>query len=474
MRIKKTGTIQQQGTVKSMRAGLVYTASNFINKGIVFLSMPLFTRLLTHDEFGAFNNFTAWANVLIILASLDLIISLNRARYDFGQDYNGFVSSVSITSLMTTAVLYLIICCFPGFFVRFFGMEMHYIHLLFLYLFIYPAINYFQVQQRMEGKYKLFAVISVTNSALTILISLLLVLEMQNRLLGRVLGYVLPNLAYGLVLYIVIFIRGRQFRWKYIKYALVISLPMIPSTLSSGLLSSADRIMITNYVGSDATALYSVAYTISTVVTLLQTSINQAYVPWLFERLSQNRTENIKKTANLLSLLFVLLVVGIMLLAPEALMLSGGAGYMQAIWLMPPVMMGCCFLFAYTLYVNVEMFLKKSIQISANTVIAATTNIVLNLLFIPRYGYIAAAYTTLVSYAFLHFLHFFAIRRTPYRDLYNNRFLWGVMLTLLVSLPVFLLLYRISLLRYIALVIYFAAIFILFLKRKKLMKLILT
>lgn len=55
-------------------------------------------------------------------------------------------------------------------------------------------------------------------------------------------------------------------------------------------------------------------------------------------------------------------------------------------------------IFAYSLYVNIEHYYKKTPYITVNTIIAAASNIVLNFIFIPRYGYIAAAYTTLASY----------------------------------------------------------------------------
>ena len=59
----------------------------------------------------------------------------------------------------------------------------------------------------------------------------------------------------------------------------------------------------------------------------------------------------------------------------------------------------------YTLYVNVEHYYKKTIFITINTVIAATINLITNYLFIPKYGYFAAAFTTLFSYGVALFLH---------------------------------------------------------------------
>lgn len=62
-------------------------------------------------------------------------------------------------------------------------------------------------------------------------------------------------------------------------------------------------------------------------------------------------------------------------------------------------------IFAYSLYVNVEHYYKKTKGVTVNTLIAAGCNIILNLIFIPIFGYVAAAYTTLVSYFVALLLH---------------------------------------------------------------------
>ena len=61
---------------KAIKSGIWFTASNFLIKGIGFITTPIFTRLLTKAEFGEFNNFRTWVNILLILTSLNLESSL--------------------------------------------------------------------------------------------------------------------------------------------------------------------------------------------------------------------------------------------------------------------------------------------------------------------------------------------------------------------------------------------------------------
>ena len=80
--------------------------------------------------------------------------------------------------------------------------------------------------------------------------------------------------------------------------------------------------------------------------------------------------------------------------------------------------------FAYTFYVNMERFEKKTKYISIGTIAAALLNVVLNFIFIPMFGYIAAAYTTLAGFLALLVMHYIMSRRLGITGMYDNRFVF--------------------------------------------------
>ena len=98
-------------------------------------------------------------------------------------------------------------------------------------------------------------------------------------------------------------------------------------------------------------------------------------------------------------------MVGLILISPEILKLLAPSAYWKGIILIPPLVLSNFVIFAYTMYVNIEYYYEKTIVITVNTIIAAGMNIVLNGLYIPKFGYTAAAYTTLFSYAVSFALH---------------------------------------------------------------------
>ena len=99
---------------KAIKSGIWFTASNFLIKGIGFITTPIFTRLLTKAEFGEFNNFTTWVNILLILTSLNLESSLIRARFDFEDDLDEYIFSMQVLSLLSTGIWFLFSVIFRG------------------------------------------------------------------------------------------------------------------------------------------------------------------------------------------------------------------------------------------------------------------------------------------------------------------------------------------------------------------------
>ena len=85
--------------------------------------------------------------------------------------------------------------------------------------------------------------------------------------------------------------------------------------------------------------------------------------------------------------------------------------------------MGCICQLLYTLFVNVEQFKKKTIGMAIASAVAASVNLLLNWIFIPRYGYLAAAYTTLVGYLCLLCIHMFLVYRLKLSIIYSYKFI---------------------------------------------------
>lgn len=447
--------LQKDNNASTAKIAFWYTVSNVLAQGMAAICTPIFTRLLTKTEFGQYSNFNSWMSILVIIVTLDFSTSIARAKYDFDERMEEYLSSIVIVGNVATTIAYLIIELNSAYFTKLFSMDMFYIRFLFIYLFFNPVFQYLKIKNRVYRRYKLFVLLSIVYAILQTVTSVILVIVMQDKLLGRISGTIIPVTILNIILWIYVVTKGKRIRWDCIKYACTISIPLIPHSLSGILLGNSDRIMITNICGAEQNAIYSLAYQISLLGNLIWTSMNQAWAPWLYDNMHAGDMEEIRKNSKIYLGVFVVLIIGMLLVSPELIWIMGGSAYYEARYAMPPIILGCAMQFIYGMYVNLEIYNKKTFTISVGTVAAAVLNIGLNSIFIPKYGYLAAAYTTLVGYFALFVFHYIIVQfTTKYADIYDRRFVFGIILFLNVFGFAVIVLYNYSILRYSVIVIY--------------------
>lgn len=407
------------------KIALWYTISNLFVSGLGFLTTPIFSRVLSKVELGQFSNFTSWESILTVALSLNLVASIARAKYDYRKDMDSYVFSILCLSNAVALLAYMGAEMFPQFFKNTLSMDMKYVRLLFLDIIVWPAFQYLQTQHRVFQKYKFCVALSISSAIFRVGAALILIRVMDDRLYGRTLGYVVPFAVMNLVIWVMIAKKGKGIRVSHMKYACLIAVPLILHALSGRLLTSADKIMIEHICSSEKVALYTIPYTVSSAASIIWLAMNQAWAPWLFDQMDANETQEIRGRSKWYIGIFAVLIIGVFLVSPEVLLIMGGRQYEEAMGCMPPIILACAYQFIYSMYVNIEVFTKHTIQISVATCVAAVFNLITNAIFIPEYGYQAAAYTTAAGYLLLLVIHFILVHlRGQFAEIYDTRFIF--------------------------------------------------
>lgn len=452
------------------KAGLWYTICNFLFRGMAFLTTPIFARLMTKTELGSFSNFSSWAAILTVVTSFDLAQSIIRSKLEHEKDMDCYIWSILAFSTIWTLLLYGLVLLFPFIFSGFLKIDEKYIHIMFLYLVSAPAFQMLITKHRAFYKYKMFVVLTGVMALSGTVFSLTMAILMQDRLMGRIVGYYVPNIIVGFIIFAIIAVKGKKVDVDYWKYACVICLPLVPHVLSLYLLSSSDTLIITRLCGAEYTAVYSVAYSAYHIVTVLFDSMNKAWAPWLLESLHLKKDSQIKRISKVYIGIFAVMIIGILILVPEIILVLGGRRYADAIYCLPPLVAGCSFQFIYTMYVNIEFYKKKTIGVSIVTMIATATNIILNFIFIPmnpEKSYVIAAYTTLIGYVILFILHYCIVRRMKMNHIYDTKYILKVLGVVLVVAGIMNSLYQFKYTRYGIGLIYGVILLIIGLKNRE-------
>lgn len=404
-----------------VKIGMIYTLSNIVIKGMAFITTPIFTRLMSQEEYGSFNNISSWANIISIIATLCLYSSISRAKYDYDEDIKGYMSTITILGSVFTLIIWLLIELKIGFWERLFNMDRLYIRSIMIYSLFTPALQTLITKHRMYNEYKSVIALTWITLLVTTFGALGLTILMSNKLTGRVIGNYTIIAIVDVVFWLYIVIQGKTFSLKMCKYACALSLPLLVHELSGVLLNSSDRIIINQLCGARKAALYSIAYTIAMIITVVLSSLNQAWVPWFFDKMQKNDRESIRNVVPKYMAGFTVGCIGLMFIGPEMILIFGGENYLEAMYVIPPICLAIEIQFVYTLYVNIEFFEKKTTYISLATAGATVINIALNYYAIPRWGYIAAAYTTVIGYLFTFLFHYIVCKKIGYDNLFEKK-----------------------------------------------------
>lgn len=439
-----------------VRASLWYTVCNIINKGIALLSTPIFTRILTEEQYGAFAIFQSWYSIIIIFTSLNVFLGgYQKGLILFKDDIKKFTSSqLGLTTIITFFGLFIYSIC-DKFWFGIFDLPKNLMFAMFLELLLTPALELWSSQQRFDYKYKRYVFLTLVMTIISVGGGVIAVLYSRYKLEARVYTDVLSKSLFAGILFIFIFKEGKCFfSKKYWKYALLFNLPLIPHYLSNYILNQSDRVMIGKMVGNTQAAYYSIAYTISTMMILITGAINNSLTPYIYKSLENENRKKIKKATTPIIILVAILCIITMVFAPEVIRLFAGRKYLDAIYVIPPIAASVFFIFLYSLFSNIEYFYQKTGFIAIATCFSAVLNLILNYIFIRRFGYYAAGYTTLICYICLSILHYIfykkVLRLQNINDeVYNIKLVVLLMFVLLISMMVMVITYRFSTIRYI-------------------------
>lgn len=411
----------------ALKAGVWYVFSTVMVKAVSTITTPIFTRLMTTGEYGVVSTFTSWYNLLLTFCTMNLTYSIGRAKIDFPEKLDNYIGSMQLLSSVVTTIFVMVCLFFIDPLSTLMSLDKTKLLLLLIYLFFTPAINFVQTGYRFRYKYKENIGIAAFISLGSVFVSLILMLFFEGDMdTLRITGMVLPTVVLSIFFWIISIKGGNVvYNGVFWKYGLRLSTPLILHTVSITALSQTDRIFIANICGSSKAGLYSLASNYTVLLSIVTNAVAEGWLPWFHDTYHLGKYDEIRKNVKYIVILGCFVGLGCVSIGPEAVMLLGGESYREAIQCIPPLVMAVVCRFIYTHYVNIEMHLKRTVFVSVGTVFAAILNILLNVVFIPVYGYTAACYTTLASYITLMIIHFCITRIVLKIKLYNEKFMFG-------------------------------------------------
>lgn len=397
--------------IKFFRSFSIFTTANIINSAIPFLLLPLLTTYLTPVDFGIISMFIVLSNLLLPFVGYNSDGSISRQYFEKDNlDFSNYVTN-ALYILLFSCILIIPVFLLWGreILVLLFGDDASDIPLYWLWLSLLIVLgqNFIQIQQvLLQVQYKAisYGLLRIGRTTLELGLSMLLIISFNQQWEGRLSGQLFPVIVFSFITVGLLY-KGKwikyPFNWNYIKINLKYGVPLIPHVLSGVIITFSDRLFITNMVGLSDTGQYSVGYQVGMIMSLLQSSFNQAWVPWFFGKLKENSEAlklKIVKFTYFYFLMMLIAVAVIVLLAPLFFKLFIGEQFQSGLSYVWLITLGFGINGMYKMVVNYLFYLQKTYIISIMTIFTAGLNILLNYFLIKKNGALGAAQATVISF----------------------------------------------------------------------------
>ena len=387
---------------RPIKASIAYTICSIFQKSLSFITMPLFTRLLTKAEYGQYTIYVSWSAILTIIITLNLAFgSFGPAMMKYEKKREEYVSSLQTIVLILAAAFLVIYLPLRSFINPFLGLETPLILLMLGEIVAQFSLQCWMGIQRYRFKYWPVVIVTLLMSILSPLLAYVLIVNSTDKGSARIIGYVIITIMFGLIALFYNYLKGKKiFSREFWGFALKFNLPLLAYYFSQVIFNQSDKIMIQHLLpnGESEAAVYGVGYSLALILTFVLNSINGAYEPWLFGSIQKGSYRANRKISIIITIIMCTLVGGIIWIAPELVGIMAGQDYKNAIYVIPPVSISLILLLFSQFAINIEFFYGEKWKLVAASIGAALLNIGLNFWLIPIYGIVSAGYTTLISY----------------------------------------------------------------------------
>lgn len=416
---------------KILNNSAIYGISNSLAVVFGFLLLPVYARFLTLQEYGIFATINITALILGIIYDMGLIGSLSRWYFDLSHSEESkrkvIVSSILLFYFLSALIPTLVLFCFSreisGLIFKGQRQYSDLIRLMVLTTYINLLAGVPITVLRLKEKAILYMVVSAFRGIGTALIILLYIVVFKEGLFGVFKANLIISLS---IVATIFFLTYDNFLFKFsfseLTKMLAFGIVYLPTIIFMWAINFSDRYFLNYYTTLEDVGIYSFGDKIAQIIYIAVSAFSLAWTPILFSIIKEtNGKEILSKMMTYLFFVLFSLALTVSMFCKEIVALVSVDAYMESYKIVPIIA------FSYLLY-GLYVFLFSGLLITKKInnqplIIGASAviNIFLNMLFIPKYGYIGAAYATFFTYLAVVAGTYFMSQRCYYIAYENER-----------------------------------------------------
>lgn len=379
-----------------------YLIANLATRALAFISIPVYTRLLSTEDYGIISVYLAVVGIFNSILALSFDTSISRYYFDktSDDDFKQFVGTTfSASSIVILCMSTLIIIEAP------FISEIVKLPLNVVY-FIVPMViinivglAFFQIYQPQKLS-RTIALSSLIRVYLGFLCSIILIFIFQSeKYLGQILGQILAGciLLFYWITKIKPFVR-KGFNKQHFKYIVNYSVPLIPYALSGVIIEQFGKLAIASNNSFSQVSFYTLALSIASLTGIVTEITHQAWFPYYMEYMKTKNYEQHDRDLLRIFRISLLAALFFSYFGHEIGLVLAKKEFTSALYLVPLLTIGyVCHQFSYAYMRNISFSLKTS-YMSIIVITSGILNVFLNTIFIVKLGMLGAALSFVISY----------------------------------------------------------------------------
>lgn len=411
----------------TLKHSAIYSIGNIALKGMGIVTLPIYLNYLTKAEVGTFGLIDITINILaevLILGQANSIIFFNNKK-EYG-DKRGSVLYTITTFVILINLLFILAA-------ELFGISIlssskstqdltRFLPFIIYISFIRVMNNLFLNKLRADEQSVFYTTITLIKIITFIGLIFYTVVYLKLSVYGIMYSYLISEMFVLIALLPGMIMKMKPVIEKSaLKEALKFGTPLIFSSIGIMILNLSDRYLINFYLNLEEVGTYDIAYRIAGIVNMfLILPFNQAMLPSAFKVYSE--PGNNRYLSKLMTYMCYVIIWGglaISVFGEEIILILGNENYLTANIYIPLIVLAYIFSAMRNVASNGLLFAQKTFLIAFITIVTGILNIILNIIFIPIYGTIAAAYTTLISF-FIFYIVTFLTADKYYKISYEN------------------------------------------------------
>ena len=415
-----------------------YVTTSVITKAIGLFVTPIFTRILTGEEYGSYSLYMSYLGLFSVICTASFSAGVIYKGFQiFSERKNDFLSASFGFTLCFSSAICILLLIFSGVL----GISFEFALILCIQLITDSAVGLSLMRKRYYYKYKTVAAVGVFESVAAPALSLTLLYGAGLGFTAKLWGLLIPALIAASPLAVGIVRKSsRLFDKEIWRYLFKRSLPLFPSVVSAAVSSNVASFILAKEMGNDALAKYSVTHSVGIGLMLIVSTLSASLSPWITRKLAAKRVDAVADVIRVLFTLFGAATLFLVALVPEVVSFLAPSEYAEAIPAALPIALATLPSFLTSVAGIGLVFSDMGRRVSLSTVLGAISNFLLCILSIPSFEYLGAGISLLLSSLVSLITSLFFLRKTSLGNIIKMRSvitafiltaLYGILISLL-------------------------------------------